>query len=522
MRFDELELSDDVLDALDAMRFGDCTPIQEKAIPLIFQRRDLIAVAQTGTGKTAAYLLPVIDMLADEPEPTDTVSCIVMSPTRELAQQIDRQLEGFSYYLPISSVAIYGGTDGKEFARQQNGLKRGADVVIATPGRLIAHLQLGGIDLSKVQYFILDEADRMLDMGFFDDIMQIVKHLPKERQTLMFSATMPPKIQQLAKAILNDPAEIKIAVSRPTEKIAQSACVVYENQKTRVLKHLFRTVSDKRVIVFAASKLKVKDLAKSLRNSGWKVGEMHSDLEQERRDEVMHDFRATRLDILVATDILARGIDIDDISLVVNYDVPREAEDYVHRIGRTARAGAGGSAVTLISEEDMGRFGDLEKFLGYEVKKLDLPEEIGETPVYDPKRRSRGRGGKPKSPRTKGRSNGGQRSKDNKQAENQRDNSRQRPSRKPSADHHNGEKKAQAHKPRQSAKAGDNNEKNTAVTTENNTSGDTKKRKRNYRPGKRPANRKQGNPASKEQSSSQQATSHVSNTSSSTSPTVNS
>lgn len=233
MRFDELELSDDVLDALDAMRFGDCTPIQEQAIPLIFSRRDLIAVAQTGTGKTAAYLLPVIDMLADEPEPVDSVSCIVMSPTRELAQQIDRQLEGFSYYLPISSVAIYGGTDGKEFARQQNGLKRGADVVIATPGRLIAHLQLGGIDLSRVKYFILDEADRMLDMGFFDDIMQIVKHLPQDRQTLMFSATMPPKIQQLAKAILNDPAEVKIAVSRPTEKIAQSACVVYENKSPK-------------------------------------------------------------------------------------------------------------------------------------------------------------------------------------------------------------------------------------------------------------------------------------------------
>lgn len=404
MRFDELELSDDVLDALDAMRFGECTPIQEQAIPVIFEKRDLIAVAQTGTGKTAAYLLPVIDMLADEPAP-ESVSCIVMAPTRELAQQIDRQLEGFSYYLPISSVAIYGGTDGKEFARQQKGLKNGADVVIATPGRLIAHLQLGGIDLSKVQYFILDEADRMLDMGFFDDIMQIVKHLPENRQTLMFSATMPPKIQQLAKAILKDPAEVKIAVSRPTEKIAQSACVVYENQKTPVLRHLFKTVSSQRVIVFASSKLKVKDLAKQLRQSGWKVGEMHSDLEQERRDEVMHDFRAGRIDILVATDIVARGIDIDDISLVVNYDVPREAEDYVHRIGRTARAGAGGAAVTLVSEGDMRWFGNLEKFLGYEVAKRELPADLGKLPVYDPDKRPVGRGGRGPS----GRSGGGSR-----------------------------------------------------------------------------------------------------------------
>lgn len=402
MRFDELELSDDVLDALDAMRFGECTPIQEQAIPVIFEKRDLIAVAQTGTGKTAAYLLPVIDMLADEPSP-EAVSCIVMAPTRELAQQIDRQLEGFSYYLPISSVAIYGGTDGKEFARQQKGLKNGADVVIATPGRLIAHLQLGGIDLSKVQYFILDEADRMLDMGFFDDIMQIVKHLPENRQTLMFSATMPPKIQQLAKAILKDPAEVKIAVSRPTEKIAQSACVVYENQKTPVLRHLFKTVSSQRVIVFASSKLKVKDLAKQLRQSGWKVGEMHSDLEQERRDEVMHDFRAGRIDILVATDIVARGIDIDDISLVVNYDVPREAEDYVHRIGRTARAGAGGAAVTLVSEGDMRWFGNLEKFLGYEVAKRELPADLGKLPVYDPDKRPAGRGGRGPSGRNRNR-----------------------------------------------------------------------------------------------------------------------
>lgn len=398
MRFDQLPLSDDVLDALDAMHFGECTPIQEQAIPLIFDKRDILAVAQTGTGKTAAYLLPVIDMLADEPEP-EAVSCIVMAPTRELAQQIDRQLEGFSYFLPISSVAIYGGTDGKEFARQQTGLKKGADVVIATPGRLIAHLQLGGIDLSRVQYFILDEADRMLDMGFFDDIMTIVKHLPEERNTLMFSATMPPKIQQLAKAILRDPAEVKIAVSRPTEKIRQSAAVVYENQKTKALQHLFHTIADKRVIVFASSKLKVKDLAKELRRSGRKVGEMHSDLEQERRDEVMLDFRAGRIDILVATDIVARGIDIDDISMVVNYDVPREAEDYVHRIGRTARAGAGGAAVTLISPDEQWKFGQLERFLGYEVEKLVLPEKQGPYPEYNPGKKVPQRGRRPQGSR---------------------------------------------------------------------------------------------------------------------------
>lgn len=398
MRFDQLDLSDDILDALDAMRFEECTPIQEQAIPLILEGRDIIAVAQTGTGKTAAYLLPVIDRLADLPEAKDYVNCIVMSPTRELAQQIDRQMEGFAYYVPVSSVAIYGGTDGATFAQQQRGLKMGADVVIATPGRLLAHLQMGYVDLSKVSYFILDEADRMLDMGFYDDIMQIVKQLPESRQTLMFSATMPPKIQQMAKAILKDPAEVKIAVSRPIEKIDQSAFVCHEGQKSGILRHLFKTAHSKRVIVFSSSKQKVKELARELRRAKVKTGEMHSDLEQNDRDQVMLDFRAGRLDVLVATDILARGIDIDDIAMVVNYDVPHEAEDYVHRIGRTARANADGMAVTLISQREQPKFGYIENFLGYEVRKQEVPAELGEAPEYNPKKRSSGgkRGGAPR------------------------------------------------------------------------------------------------------------------------------
>ena len=394
MRFDELDLSDDILDALDAMNFNECTPIQEHAIPVILDGRDLIAVAQTGTGKTAAYLLPVIDRLVDEPGPEDAVNCIVMAPTRELAQQIDRQMEGFAYFVPINSVAIYGGTDGATFAQQQRGLKLGADVVIATPGRLLAHLNMGYVDLSKVSYFILDEADRMLDMGFFDDIMQIVKQLPESRQTLMFSATMPPKIQQLAKAILKNPAEVKLAVSRPTEKIDQSAYVCYDPQKTPILKYLLKTFHSKRVIVFSASKLAVKELTRELRRSKIKTGEMHSDLEQAERDNVMLDFRAGRIDVLVATDILARGIDIDDISMVVNYDVPREAEDYIHRIGRTARANADGKAVTLVNERDQVKFGSIERFLGYEVRKDAVPQELGETPQYRPERRKKSGGGK--------------------------------------------------------------------------------------------------------------------------------
>ncbi|MDE6197665.1 MAG: DEAD/DEAH box helicase [Muribaculaceae bacterium] len=379
MRFDELDLSDELLDALDAMRFEECTPIQEQAIGIILEGYDLIACAQTGTGKTAAYLLPVIDLLAETERPDHAVRCVIMVPTHELAQQIDRQMEGFSYYLPVSSLAIHGGNDGKAFARQ-HALRSGADLVIATPGRLLAHMKMGYVDLSKVEFFILDEADRMLDMGFSDDIMRIVAELPADRQTLMFSATMPKKIQQLAKTILNEPKEVKIAVSKPAEKVDQSVFICHEGQKENLLKHLFEQGFNKRVIVFSSSKLKVRQLSQAMRRSKWKTAEMHSDLDQAAREQVIHDFRAGRIDILIATDILARGIDIDDIAMVVNYDVPHEAEDYVHRIGRTARANTDGKAVTFVSERDRRRFAGIESFLGIEVRREPVPEELGGSP----------------------------------------------------------------------------------------------------------------------------------------------
>ncbi len=400
MRFDEFDLNYDVLDALDAMRFSECTPIQEQSIPLTLEGRDLIAVAQTGTGKTAAYLLPVLNRLADGEFPADAVNCIVMAPTRELAMQIDRQLDGFGYFMNISSAAIYGGTDGVTFAQQQRSLLEGADIVIATPGRLLAHLQMGKVDLSRVSFFILDEADRMLDMGFYDDIMQVVKHLPKERQTLMFSATMPPKIQQLAKTILRDPAEVKIAVSRPADKIHQRVAFCYEPRKLEILKKVFTETNAKRVIVFASSKLKVKDLARELRRAKFKIGEMHSDLEQARRDEVMHDFKSGHTDILVATDIVARGIDIEDISMVVNFDVPHDAEDYVHRIGRTARADADGEALTFVSDRDRKRWAGIERFLGKKIERMQLDDEPAGNQQSDRKtdrRRSDNRGRNPRN-----------------------------------------------------------------------------------------------------------------------------
>ena len=309
-----------------------------------------------------------------------------MAPTRELAQQIDQQMEGFSYFLPVSSVAVYGGNDGVLFEQQKKGLTLGADVVIATPGRLIAHLNLGYVDLSRVSYFILDEADRMLDMGFYDDIMQIAKHLPAHRQTIMFSATMPAKIQQLAQNILNNPAEIKLAVSKPAEKILQAAYVCYENQKLGIIRSLFQEQVPERVIIFASSKIKVKEVTRALKQMKLNVGEMHSDLEQAQRDEVMHAFKAGHINVLVATDIVARGIDIDDIRLVINFDVPHDNEDYVHRIGRTARAGCDGVALTFVSEKEQTQFYTIEKFLEKDIYKIALPPELGAVPEYKPRK----------------------------------------------------------------------------------------------------------------------------------------
>ena len=407
MKFSELKLNDRVLEALDAMRFDECTPIQEQAIPVILEGRDLIAVAQTGTGKTAAFLLPVLNKLSEGEHPEDAINCVVMSPTRELAQQIDQQMEGFSYFMPVSSVAVYGGNDGVLFEQQKKGLTLGADVVIATPGRLIAHLSLGYVDLSKVSYFILDEADRMLDMGFYEDIMQIVKYLPKERQTIMFSATMPAKIQQLAKTILNNPVEVKLAVSKPAEKIVQAAYVCYENQKLGIVRSLFEEEVPERVIIFASSKIKVKEVAKALKMMKLNVGEMHSDLEQAQREFIMHEFKSGRINILVATDIVSRGIDIDDIRLVINFDVPHDSEDYVHRIGRTARANNDGVALTFVSEKEQSNFKSIENFLEKEIYKIPIPTELGEAPEYKPRSFSNKGGNYSKRRNFKGKRNNG-------------------------------------------------------------------------------------------------------------------
>lgn len=383
MKFEELNLNDNVLDALYDMHFDECTPIQEKCIPEILQGHDVLGVAQTGTGKTAAYLLPVLSKLDDGGYPEDAINCVIMSPTRELAQQIDQAMQGFGYYLNnVSSVAVYGGNDGNRYDQEVKSLRLGADVVIATPGRLISHISMGNVDMSKVSFFILDEADRMLDMGFSDDIMKIAKKLPPTCQTIMFSATMPQKIEQLAKTLLKDPVEIKLAVNKPADKIKQSAYVCYESQKLGIINDIFKNNDLKRVIIFCGSKFKVKQVAGALQRKHVNCGEMHSDLDQAERDQMMFKFKSGQYDVLVATDIVARGIDIDDISMVINYDVPHDAEDYVHRIGRTARAEKDGIAITLVSEDDQYYFQQIEHFLGKEITKNPLPTDLGEAPEY--------------------------------------------------------------------------------------------------------------------------------------------
>jgi len=393
MRFDELKLEDDVLDGLDAMNFQETTPVQELTIPVILEGKDIIACAQTGTGKTAAYVLPVINELSKGTHPANYVNAVIMAPTRELAQQIDQQIEGFSYFLPVSAVAVYGGTDGVAWEQQKRGMQMGADIVIATPGRLLSHIKMGTVDLSHVSFFILDEADRMLDMGFFDDIMQIHKLLPASCQTIMFSATMPPKIRTLAKTILKAPEEIKIAISKPPESIMQTAYICYEPQKIKIIENLFLESRPQRVIIFSSSKMKVKELNATLKRMKFNVAAMHSDLEQSQREEVMKEFKNGRIDILVATDVVSRGIDINDIKLVINYDIPHDPEDYVHRIGRTARGTNGvGLAITFVAVEEQAAFKHIENFLEKEVYKIPVDPSLGPSPLYEPEKHAVKRG----------------------------------------------------------------------------------------------------------------------------------
>ena len=380
MDFKHFNFSESILEGLEAMRFEKATPVQEKTIPVIMEGNDLIACAQTGTGKTAAYLLPLCNSLLEKEH--SGVKALILVPTRELAIQIDQQMEGFGYFLSVSSTAIYGGNDSQEWARQRIALETGSDIVVTTPGRMLQHLNMGYVNFDSVEHLILDEADRMLDMGFLDDIMAITKHIPEKRQTLMFSATMPSKIRELAKKTLTNPSEVNIAISKPAEGILQAAYMVYDAQKIPLLNSLLREKDMPSILVFSSRKQKVKEIVQSLKRNGFNAKAIHSDLEQAEREDVLREFKNRKTQILVATDIIARGIDIEKIDLVINYDVPRDAEDYVHRVGRTARAETQGVALTLINEEDQLDFYKIERLIEKDIYKIPLPPDIGEGPEY--------------------------------------------------------------------------------------------------------------------------------------------
>jgi ATP-dependent RNA helicase RhlE len=380
--FKQFNFDERLIEGLSSMGFTKPTPIQEKAIPVILSRKDLIACAQTGTGKTAAYILPIINNIIHAE--TRHLNTLVIAPTRELAQQIDQQIEGFSYFLDVSSIAVYGGGDGAIWDQQKRALQEGADIVIATPGRLIALLATGAIKLDHLEHLVLDEADRMLDMGFYDDIIKIIKQLPTQRQTLLFSATMPPRIRALAEKILINPETINIAISKPAEGILQQAYVVYEPQKVSLLEHVILEHKDSSMLIFASTKENVKKLDRTLQKLGVKVKAIHSDLEQKEREDILREFKNKQLSILIGTDVLSRGIDVDGIGLVINYDVPPDSEDYIHRIGRTARAETTGTAITFITEKDQHKFYSIENLIGRDIDKLKLPAQIGEGPAYQP------------------------------------------------------------------------------------------------------------------------------------------
>ena len=383
MNFTEFGFDARLMEGIDASGYEEATPVQEQVIPLVMAGKDVIASAQTGTGKTAAFLLPLINKIITDPHEDHTNNALVIVPTRELAIQIAQHMEGLSYFTSVSSIAVYGGGDGGAFVQEKKALSHGADVVICTPGKMMAHIKMGYVKLSGLKYLILDEADRMLDMGFYDDIMFIINHLPKKRQNLLFSATMPHKIRELARKILHEPAEVNISISKPNERIKQEAFVVYDTQKIPLVKYLLQKNNFKSVLIFCSSKISVKQLTRDLRRARVLADEIHSDLEQDKREEVLMQFKSRRLPVLVATDILSRGIDIDNIDLVINYDVPHDGEDYVHRIGRTARAEADGTAYTFISQKEQRKFHAIEKLIGKEVPKATVPPELGETPAYN-------------------------------------------------------------------------------------------------------------------------------------------
>lgn len=392
MKFTELNLNESVLEAISYMGFENTTPIQEKAIPVILNNRDLIACAQTGTGKTGAFVLPILNKLVGKED--NNIDTLIVVPTRELAVQIEQQIQGLSYFLSVGSKSVYGGGTGKDFDQEKDALQNGTDIIVATPGKLLSHLKMGYVNFKHVKHLILDEADRMLDMGFIDDLTKIISYLPKKHQTLLFSATMAPSITKLAETILTNPEKISLSIAKPASGVKQSVYLAHDDQKVKVLAHIIKERKEyDSIIVFTSTKSKVSEIVRSLGRTGLPAKGISSNLEQAQREEVLRGFRSKRIRILVATDVMSRGIDIKEINMVVNYDVPHDAADYVHRVGRTARANTKGEAFTLVNSKDMFRFRKIEELIEASIPKMHPPEEIGNGPEWsDKKPKHNGRG----------------------------------------------------------------------------------------------------------------------------------
>lgn len=381
MKFKELDLKDELLEAIDYMGFEDCTEIQEQAIPKILANKDLIACAQTGTGKTVAFVLPILNKLAGRND--HAINTLIICPTRELAVQIEQEIQGLSYFVSVSSLAVYGGGSGTDWKEEKDALSEGCNIIVATPGKLLSHLKMGYVNIDQLEHLILDEADKMLDMGFINDLTAIFSYLPEKKQTLLFSATMPPKITQLAKKICHNPEQIALSISKPAAGVSQHVYLAHDNQKIGVIDHILKQKPEyESIIIFTSTKSNVSDIVRALRKKGYEASGISSNLEQDEREEVLRKFRARRVRVLVATDVMSRGIDIKEINMVINYACPRDAEDYVHRVGRTARANTLGEAYTLVNEDDLKRIQKIQRLIEMEIPRLELPKELGEAPVW--------------------------------------------------------------------------------------------------------------------------------------------
>ncbi|GAA5520929.1 DEAD-box ATP-dependent RNA helicase CshA [Fodinibius salicampi] len=378
LSFEQFTLNEKLSLGLQDLNYTDPTPIQEECIPLILNGRDVIGAAQTGTGKTGAFVIPLIQRIMENP--SEHTQALILSPTRELAQQIEEQIFALGYHTGVSSATVTGGSD---YGTQVKAIRAGVDIIVATPGRLIDQMKVLDLDFSHLNYLVLDEADRMLDMGFLPDVMKIVKKLPEERQTMLFSATMVEEVQKVVDQVMKNPAEVEFEVSKPAESVDQQIYFVHPKQKLKLFEKLFDADKYETAIVFCATKRGTDEVERMLKKRGVDAVSMHGDRDQKERNEALRLFKNRSHPVMVATDVLSRGIDIDDVSLIVNFDVPNNPEDYIHRIGRTGRYDKSGTAITFVSNKDKKYYHSIKEVVGDQLSVKELPEEKNESQGND-------------------------------------------------------------------------------------------------------------------------------------------